>query len=105
MSAAGDKQQREELLGSVPETEVSPVRTRRGFRGEDEAPAEVTVQHTEGGETRLDLDFGAGYMSEEARASITAYLDPLAAVTIGERLIASGRKALDELVDGLRDPS
>lgn len=101
MSAAED---RKTLAASVPETYPAPVKTRRGFVGEEELPVEASTYHTEGGEVRLDLGVDADWAPEELRELlITAYLDPLAAVQLGERLTESGRKALAALVEGLED--
>lgn len=94
--------ERADLFNSVPGAGEERVTTRRGFAGEDEVPIDVSAYHTEGGETRLDLDVSADWVDLDVR-TFTAYLDPLQAVVVGERLAASGRKALEQLVAGLED--
>lgn len=93
---------RKELRESVPTPGAQTVRTQRGFIEDQEAPMAIIADVSEGAETRLEIAVDADYVDPALQLTVTAYLDPVSAVIVGERLAASGRAALDALVEGLK---
>lgn len=69
------------------------VTTRLGFAGEDETPIDVTVEPTEPGEVRLQLDATADWNGADEAPPLCGYLHPTDAAVLGHQLIEASRAA------------
>lgn len=87
--------------GTIRHSRDQAVTTDAGWYGEQEMPLDVVADYTEGAETRLQIGTSADWLGDEKPESMTAYLNPIDAVTLGERLIASGRRAMDAMVEAI----
>ena len=85
----------------VPSSQAEKITTRRGFIDEGEVPLDLIADATEGGEVRIDLEPAADWIPDEDKHRTTAYVGPIEAVQLGERLVAAGRQALAEVLDAV----
>lgn len=83
----------------IPQSGTSKISTQSGWiRDEDDqVPVDVEADCTDAGEVRLAIDVSADWT--KARPGLDAYLSPIDAVILGERLIAHGRTALEGLLE------
>lgn len=95
----------EDLLQTLSSSGNPPIISLNGWVGGEEgsSPMHITATYTEGCETRLDMSPDRELEGGDEVPSLTAYLSPVDAVALGERLIISGRRGLEALRDGIEE--